>query len=189
MNILGESDPQNALYAVFTPSSTGEPKGVVIDHAAFYSASPHKYSACCVHLLELGEVGYQITSSISEAAEAVAEVVKPQGDNPRPLLIVFIRPRIKMVWGTSRTDGSNDLELIEQPNYLFYLDIAAIQSHLQRNLLNPPVNIILATVIKAAWTIVIGELFTSTTNSCADIKSEGHRLRAICQRSWIRDYA
>ncbi|KAJ5510436.1 nonribosomal peptide synthetase [Penicillium expansum] len=74
-----------------------------------------------------------------------------------------------MVWGTSRTDGSNDVELIEQPNYLFYLDIAAIQPHLQRNLLNPPVNIILATVIKAAWAIVIGELFTSTTNSCADI--------------------
>lgn len=84
--------------------------------------------------LELGEVEHQITASIPEAAETVAEVIQPQCGNVRPCLVVFVRPHATVDWGVSQTDATSDVEFITQPNDHFYQSVSAIESHLQGNL-------------------------------------------------------
>lgn len=66
--ITTRAAPSNIVYVVFTSGSTGEPKAIVIEHGAYYSAAKAQTSALCMKsgLRALQYASYVFDASIQE---------------------------------------------------------------------------------------------------------------------------
>ena len=66
--VIPRASSSNIIYVVFTSGSTGEPKAIVNEHGAFYSAAKAQYSALCMKpgMRALQYASYVFDGSIQE---------------------------------------------------------------------------------------------------------------------------
>ncbi|KAB8227342.1 uncharacterized protein BDW43DRAFT_316928 [Aspergillus alliaceus] len=89
--------------------------------------------------LELGEVEHRIGASLLSSREVVVEVIRSKdslfGDSSaRKLLVAFVCPHETVDWGQSTSSDSSGLEVIENLQDRYYLDIAGLVSQLRERL-------------------------------------------------------